>query len=182
MMSRVTSTHSHRAHLVVRPAPGAVLRAAVGAVEITAAASAAHWVAAGMLPSTAWIVASALPVFGIGVLLQRGRVSLPAAFAGAAAGQVFQHLALAEGMSADHLHQAGSGLPMVVAHAAGALATVLVWTLRRRAWDVLVRVGSLRIAAFGRLTRVSNAPITPTDAWLEWMAARRRGPPVGACA
>jgi hypothetical protein len=171
MMSRVTS-------IVVRPAAGAVARAALGTVEITAASCAAHWLAAGMLPSVTWVLASALPIFGIGVLLQRGRMSLPMALTGAAAGQVFLHLALAEGMSADHMHPSGTIWPMVAAHAAGALATVVLWSMRRRAWDVLVRVNQLRVPAMRRAAHRSINSVVMVDAWLEWMASRRRGPPV----
>ena len=100
MMSRVTS-------IVVRPAAGAVSRAAVSTLEITSASVAAHGIAGGLLPSATWVLASALPIFGVGVLLQHGRVSLTSALAGAAAGQVFLHLALAAGTSADHMHLLG---------------------------------------------------------------------------
>jgi hypothetical protein len=178
MMSRVTS-------IVVRPAAGAVSRAVVSTVEITAASVAAHWIAGGMLPSAMWVLASALPIFGVGVLLQRGRVSLTSALAGAAAGQVFLHLALVAGTSTDHM-QAGASAPsmslsMVVAHAVGALATILVWSVRRGVWDVLVRVSRVRILAVRRLVRLSMVGDATADAWLQWMASRRRGPPVWVC-
>jgi hypothetical protein len=181
-MSRVTS-------IVVRPTPGAVSRAAVGAVEITAASVAAHWIAGGVLPSANWVLASALPIFGVGVLLQRGRVSLRSALAGAAAAQVFLHLALVAGTSADHVHASGSAASMgpsmssvmVVAHAVGALATILVWSVRRGLWDVLVRVSRVRIMAVRRLARRSMAGDATVDAWLQWMASRRRGPPGRVC-
>lgn len=183
MMSSVTS-------IVVRPAAGALARAAVSTVEITAVSVTAHWIAGGMLPSASWVLASALPIFVVGVLLQRGRVALSSALAGAAAGQVFLHLALVAGTSADHLHTGGSAfsmapsgtLPMVVAHAVGALATVFVWSVRRAVWDVLVRVGRVRILTVRRLVRRSMAGTATTDAWLQWMASRRRGPPGWVCA
>ena len=178
MMSRVTS-------IVVRPAAGALSRAAVSTGEITAASVAAHWIAGGLLPSASWVLASALPIFGLGVLLQRGRVSLTSALAGAAAGQVFLHLALVAGTSADHMHAGGSApsgvLPMVAAHAVGALATILAWSVRRAVWDVLVRVSQARILAVRRLVRRSTADTATADAWLQWMAARRRGPPGWVC-
>jgi hypothetical protein len=157
----------------------------VSTVEITAASVAAHWIAGGMLPSAMWVLASALPIFGVGVLLQRGRVSLTSALAGAAAGQVFLHLALVAGTSTDHM-QAGASAPsmslsMVVAHAVGALATILVWSVRRGVWDVLVRVSRVRILAVRRLVRLSMVGDATADAWLQWMASRRRGPPVWVC-
>lgn len=149
----------------------------MGAVEITSASCAAHWLASGMLPSATWIVASALPVFGIGVLVLRGRVSLPAAFLAAAAGQGFMHLALAQGTHADHMHMGDSVWPMVIAHGVGAVATVLVWSLRRRIWDVLVRVGRIRVLSLRRPTFALVARVDRVDAWLLWLGFRRRGPP-----
>jgi hypothetical protein len=178
MMSRVTS-------IVVRPAAGAVSRAAVSTLEITSASVAAHGIAGGLLPSATWVLASALPIFGVGVLLQHGRVSLTSALAGAAAGQVFLHLALAAGTSADHMQAGGSAasmsLSMVAAHAVGAVATIVVWSVRRGVWDVLVRVSRVRILAVRRIVRHSTAGDATADAWLEWMASRRRGPPGWVC-
>jgi len=175
MMSIVTS-------IVVRPASGAMARAALCAVEITAAACAAHWLAGGMLPAASWVLASAVPVFGVGVLLQRGQVSLPWALAGAATGQVFLHLALVAGTPADHMHAGGSTMwPMVVAHVVGALTTILIWSVRRRAWDVLVGASRARIPVLRRLVRLTMAGPAIAAGWLQWMASRRRGPPGWVC-
>jgi hypothetical protein len=183
-MSRVIS-------VLVRPAPGAVARAAIGTVEITGASCAAHWLAGGMLPSVAWVVASAVPIFGIGILLNRGRLSLPAALVAAAGGQVLMHLMLADG-TASHLHGGGSmspsmassmgtsaTLPMVAAHAVGALLTVALWSVRRRVWDVLVGVSRVRLVTFRRLAPWSTSSVGRLDAHLEWIALRLRGPPWG---
>jgi hypothetical protein len=135
-----------------------------------------------MLPSASWILASALPIFGVGVLLQRGRVSVPWALASAAAGQVFLHLALVAGTSTDHMHAGGSaGWPMLAAHVVGAMVTTVLWSVRRRAWEVLVRAGRVRIPVLFQLARLSTAGSATVDTWLKWMASRRRGPPVGVC-
>jgi len=183
MMSSVTS-------IVVRPAPGAMVRAAAGTVEITTAAASAHWIAGGMMPSIGWLLASALPILGVGVLLQRGRLSLPMALVWAAVGQVFLHVALVAGTPADHLHAVGSAppmvmqpttLPMLVAHAVGALATVVVWWVRRRLWDVIVRVGSVRTWVLHAPARSLIDGGAAADEWLVWMASRRRGPPCWVC-
>lgn len=174
-MSRVTS-------IQLRPSPGAVARAATSAVEITAASCTAHWIAGGMLPSFSWALAGALPLFGFGVLLHRGRLSLPAACVAAAAGQAFLHVVLAQGSPAGHLHAGGSppsmALPMLTAHVAGAFATVLVWSLRRRAWDVLVQVGQVRLFVLRRPATVLITRADAIDALVLWVGARRRGPPL----
>lgn len=177
-MSRVTS-------IVVRPAPGTMVRAAAGTVEITVASASAHWIAGGMMPSIGWLLASALPIFGVGVLLQRGRVTLPCALAWAAAGQGFLHVALVAGTPGDHLHAGGSApsmmVPMLVAHAVGALATVLVWSVRRRLWDVIVRVSKVRTQVLRAPAQSSIDNCAATNEWLVWMALRRRGPPGWVC-
>jgi len=149
----------------------------MGAVEITAVSCAAHWAASGSLPPAGWVLASVLPLFGIGVFLHRGRLTLSTAFVAAAAGQVFMHLALAQGTPTDHMRAAGSDWPMVIAHAVGAIATVLLWSLRRHAWDVLVRVVSIRLMALRRSAYALVVRADASDAWLRWMGSRRRGPP-----
>jgi hypothetical protein len=111
------------------------------------------------------------------VLLHRGRLALPSALAGAAAGQAFLHLALAQGAATDHMGMTGSVWPMVIAHAVGALATVVLWSLRRQAWDVLVRVGHVRPPVRGRSIAAPTFHDERVDTLLRWRSGLRRGPP-----
>jgi hypothetical protein len=163
--------------VAVRPARGATVRAAASAAEITAASCFAHWCAGGTLPSAPWIVGSAVMLFALGVGLQRGNVTFVWALLGASAGQVLMHLSLQSATSAGHVHD-GSAWPMVLAHVAGAVATVVVWTVRRRAWDVLVRVRQVRPFVRGALGAPSGAAagLSGIESWIAW---RHRGPPVG---
>lgn len=167
---------AHVNAVVVRPAHGAASRAAASAAEITAASCFAHWCAGGTVPSTAWIVGYGGVLFALGLSLQRGNVTFGWAFLGASAGQLFMHLCL-QGATSSHAHDGGAW-PMVIAHVAGAVATVAVWTIRRRAWDVLVRVGQVRpfVLGNGRARSEAAAGLSGIESWIAW---RHRGPPVG---
>jgi len=170
MMTRVNP-------VFVRPAPGAAGRAAASAAEITAVACLAHWCAGGALPSVPWIAGCAALLFALGLGVQRGNVSFGWAFLGASAGQLVIHLCLQSATSASHGHD-GASWPMVVAHVAGAVAIVVVWTIRRRIWDVLVRVGQTRPFVLGAVRARSERPagLSGIESWIAW---RHRGPPVG---
>src|SRR5687768_10796483 len=113
--------------VVVRPARGATVRAAASAAEITAASCFAHWCAGGALPSVPWIAGCVILLFALGLSLQRGYVTLGWAFLGASSGQLVMHLCLQS--AATHGHD-GAAWPMIAAHLAGAVATVLVWMIR----------------------------------------------------
>lgn len=163
--------------VLVRPARGATVRAAASAAEIAMASCLAHWCAGGTVPSAAWIVGYAVVLFALGLGLQRGNVSLGWAVVGASAGQFFMHLCLQSATSASHGHE-GAAWPMVVAHVAGAIATVVVWTMRRRAWDILVRVRQVRWLVLGTVGAPAEAAggLSGIESWIAW---RHRGPPVG---
>jgi hypothetical protein len=163
--------------VVVRPASGAAVRAAVSAAEITAVACLAHWCAGGALPSVPWIAGCAILLFVLGLGVQRGNVTFRWAFLGASAGQLVMHLCLQSATSVSHSHD-GAVWPMVVAHVAGAVATVVVWTIRRRVWDVLLRVGRARPFVLAAVRGHSDRPagISGIESWIAW---RHRGPPVG---
>lgn len=170
MMTRVNP-------VLVRPAPGAAARAVASAGEITAVACLAHWCAGGALPSVPWIAGCAMLLFALGLGLQRGHVTLGWAFLGASAGQLVMHLGLQSAMSATHGHD-GAAWPMVVAHVAGAVATVAVWTIRRRVWEVLVRVRRVRPVVLG-VVRNPSVTVPGLSGIENWIAWRHRGPPVG---
>ena len=170
MMTRVNP-------VLVRPARGATARAAASAAEITSASCFAHWCAGGALPSLPWVAGCAALLFAVGLGFQRGIVTFRWAFLGASAGQLLMHLCLQSTTQAAHVHD-GASWPMVVAHVAGAVATVVVWTIRRRIWDVLVRVESSRPFVFGTVRALSERPagLCGIEGWIGW---RHRGPPVG---
>ena len=163
--------------VVLRPARGSTVRAATSAAEITAASCFAHWCAGGTLPSAPWVVGYAAILMALGMGLHRGTVTPAWAFVGASAGQLFVHLCLQTAAPAGHTHDGGAW-PMVVAHVAGAVATVVIWSIRRRAWDVLVRVR--RVCTL--VLRAVSAPVEPAGGVSgidRWIAARHRAPPVG---
>jgi hypothetical protein len=168
MMARVNP-------VLLRPAPGAVGRSAVSAGEITTAACVAHWCAGGALPSIPWIAGCVALMFALGLGVQRGAVRLRSAVLGAGAGQVVLHLCLQSGTA--HGHD-GLAWPMLVAHVVGAIATVLVWTLRQSAWDALLRLWRVR-PLIVRAVRTQRRPVVGRSGVQVWIAVRHRGPPVG---
>ena len=90
------------------------------------------------------------------------------------------HDASALGQDGEAQHASGMW-PMVVAHVVGALTTILIWSVRRRAWDVLVGASRARIPVLRRLVRLTMAGPAIAAGWLQWMASRRRGPPGWVC-
>ncbi len=167
----------------VLPRRGVTLRAAVSTLEIMTVLVAAHTWAGGEVPSTGWVAMAAALVFGAGLLVLRGRAPLWAIVPALTVTQFLLHCWMvvlapappgAHAMHASHLQLTWQ---MVLAHAVGAVATAMVWELRRRAVEVvltwaeagLVPVPTLRRTGFRR------APLLPLRRPL--VVVPLRGPP-----
>jgi hypothetical protein len=144
----------------VLPRRGVSFRAALATLEIMTVLVAAHTWAGGQLPSVTWMALAGGLVFAAGTVVLRGRVPIWAMVPALAVTHLLLHCWMVVLAPASHggAHSHGPHLDltwqMVLAHVVGALATALVWELRRRAVDVvltwaetgLVPVPSLRAA------------------------------------
>ncbi len=169
----------------VVPRGGTVLRAVLATVEIMLGTVAAHTWAGGALPSAAWVaVVSALVLVG-SLLVGRGRVPAPVVVAVLAGLQLLLHCWLVALTPAAH-HMAGTENPatleltgpMLLAHAAAAVLTAVVWRVRRRAVDVLLAWSDTTVVVTPRLRSLAATPSTaaPVVRGLVGVAPRR-GPP-----
>lgn len=168
-----------------RPAPHAVPRSVLAAVEIMSAATVAHGWAGGALPSTAWLLGVSVLVFGASLLVIRGRAPLRWMVPGLTAAQLLLHCLLEALAPVDHVHGHVAGATplgltwqMLAAHAASAAVTALVWRLRRRLVEAVLRQPSEPVPvsvwrseprSLGGLWAVTGR------AWL--VCVPRRGPP-----
>lgn len=112
-----------------------------------AAVTGAHVWAGGELPALPWLVAMSGLVYLSGALLMRGSFSLLPAALGVGAAQFGLHHLLTA-MSPDTGHAHGTMLgemsgQMLFAHAVGAVATWLIWALRRRSLDAILHWAQL---------------------------------------
>jgi hypothetical protein len=122
-----------------RPAPAATARSLLATSEIMAGVTLAHTWAGGMLPSVPWLLGVAALVLAATVVLTRQRASLLWMVLGLGVAQALLHgfltlmapTAVAHGDMANGPHLDLSWR-MVVAHAASAVITGVVWRTRRR--------------------------------------------------
>ena len=170
--------------LQVLPGRGVTLRAALATLEIMTVLVAAHTWAGGELPATGWMLVAAGLVFAAGTVVLRGRVPLWAMVPALAVAQLLLHcwmVVLAPASPGADAHGPHLELTwqMVLAHVVGALATALVWELRRRAVEVVLNwteVGLVPVPTLRR-TVARRAPMLPLRRPL--VVVPLRGPPVG---
>jgi hypothetical protein len=172
---------------------GVAARAALASAEVTTTLVVAHTAAGGMLPPAAWVGATALAVFGAGLLVLRGSVRPLVALPALVAAQLGLHLwfvALTPEAHPGHAHMAAGaapgldlGWPMLAAHLAGAAVTALAWHVRARAVHAVLALAAAVPVA------VTPGPRRPTSTRTVRPAARRplalaprRGPPVALAA
>ncbi|TQL67892.1 hypothetical protein FB381_1780 [Nocardioides albertanoniae] len=162
---------------VVRPTRGSVWLALLAAIEITTGSSLAHLAGGGQLPDALWLVATGFAVFSVGVVvLQRRLGVIPGALLAGAAQLAMHESFEAYAAPAAHGHAGGSGSPMLVAHAAAAVLTVVVWLLHRRAWRVVAQRFSLPRPVIAARALPHAQPVVPRTALWTYVAAGR-GPP-----
>lgn len=187
-MNRTHPAPGSGARVLVQAPGGIRLRAALSSVEIMVAVTAAHVWAGGELPALPWLLATAGLVYATGCALLRGRFALLPAAVGVGVAQFGLHHLLTA-MSPDAAHAHGSMLgsmsgQMMLAHALGALATLVVWALRRRAFDALVLWVELLTSPLPTASR----PVPTTGRRVPPIALRalrclpRRGPPLSLLA
>ncbi len=169
----------------VVPRRGVTLRAALATLEIMTVLVVAHTWAGGQLPTIGWLTATAALVFAASSVALRGRVPLWATVPALTVGQLLLHgwlVALTPAVADAHLHGHGAHLeltwPMLLAHVVGALATALVWELRRRAVDVVLSWAEAGVVPLPvlRQTLSRTAPLLPMPRPL--VVVPVRGPPV----
>ena len=172
----------------VLPRRGVTLRAALATLEIMTVLVAAHTWAGGELPTAGWMAATGGPgLRGRARVALRGRVPLWALVPALTLTQLLLHswlAVLAPAPHSGHVHGAYLELTwqMVLAHVVGALATALVWELRRRAVEVVLTwaaAGLLPVPAL-RHTVAHVAPVLPLRRPL--VVVPLRGPPVALLA
>ena len=164
---------------VVRPTRGSVWLALLAAIEITTGSSLAHLAGGGELPDALWLVATGFAAFGAGVVVLQRRVGIVLGAVLAGAAQLGMHEAFeAYAAPTAHMHDSGSGdTSMLIAHAAAAVLTVVVWLLHRRAWQVITRaLETPRTPIALRVLPLTQAIVLRNHLWT--YVAAGRGPPV----
>lgn len=171
----------------VLPRQGVALGAALSTLEVMTVLVAAHTWAGGELPGLGWMAATVVLVFAAGAVVLRRRLPLRAAVPTLVVAQLLLHcwmVTLAPGQGAAHAHGTHLELTwqMVLAHAAGGVATALVWELHRRAVEVVLSwtEGALLPAPALAPTVARQAPLLPLRRPL--VVVPLRGPPVGPLA
>lgn len=169
----------------VLPRRGVTLRAALSTIEIMTLVVAAHTWAGGQLPAASWLVVSAVLVFAAGGVVLRRRVPLWAMVPALVAAQLLLHCwmsVLTPGSGHHHGTHFELSWQMVTAHAAGGIVTALVWSLRRRAVEVLLSWSDVGIVPVPTLLRpmARYGPVLPMRRPL--VVVPLRGPPVGLTA
>lgn len=115
-------------------------------VESMVALVLAHLAAGGAVPDGWWLVAFGVPVYAASRLVLRRRASIRVILPALVAAQVLGHawlvaLTAAGGGHAGHVHEPGPVLglspAMLAGHLAAAAVTGVMWTLRRRAVDLV---------------------------------------------
>ncbi len=179
MMSSVT--------VEIRRARHAGWRALAATVLVMSGATAAHTWAGGHVPAWPGLLLLGAVVLGSSRLVLGGRLSRRLLLPGVVAAQACLHTTFVS--LSDHASHPAAGGPspwsgrMLLAHAAVAVLTLLVWRLCERAAVAVVRLLRLPTAyVVGRLGRpVATRPRLPAAAAAVLLAAPRRGPPVAPC-
>lgn len=134
--------------LTVRRTPRARVRvpATLGSLESVAALLLAHVAAGGEAPGPLWLAAFGVLVYAASGIVLRRRASIRVVLPVLLAVQVLGHawlVTLSPVSHAGHAHAAGGFLgltpAMLVAHGVAAVVTGVMWALRKRAVDVLLR-------------------------------------------
>ncbi len=170
----------------VPAAPRSVPRAALATCEIVTAATIAHSLAGGGMPSVPWLVGLICMVFGASLLVIRELIPLRWALPALVTAQFVLHLLLAAMATEAHEHGhatvavLGLSWHMLAAHVASGMTTGLVWHLRRRLLAAVI-LWPLRLEALP-LRRLVLRPLGQVwvpngHSWL--LAAPHRGPPAG---
>ena len=170
----------------IHAAPRSVPRAALATCEIVTAATIAHSLAGGGLPSVPWLVGLTCMVFGASLLVIRELTPLRWALPALVTAQFVLHHLLAAMATEAHEHGhatdaiLGLSWHMLAAHVASGMTTALVWHLRRRLLATVIHC-PLRLHAlpFWRLALrpLGRVWVPNGHTWL--LAAPRRGPPAG---
>jgi len=183
--------------LTVRVVPrrGSLLRAVLATLEIMTGTLLAHAWAGGALPSPAWIALMGVLVAGGTLLVHRGRVPLAVAVPTLAVVQLLLHCwlvalvptasmpgmsmsGMSHGAGGHGLGELGLSAPMLLAHLVSAALTALVWSVRRRAVEVLLtwaRAPRVPVPSFQPVVGL----LVPSYVVVEGLLciAPRRGPP-----
>lgn len=162
------------------------LPAALGSLESVAALALAHVAAGGEVPQPLWLAAFGALVYAASLPVLRRRAGVGHVLPALVLAQVLGHawlVALTPGSHAGHAHDGGMLLgltpTMLAAHAAAALVTGVMWAVRRRVVDVLVRwtePGVVLVPVVER-DRVLPRVVRPSNRHLVGTAPTR-GPPV----
>lgn len=133
--------------LTVRRSPRARVRvpATLGSLESVAALALAHVAAGGEVPAPLWLVAFGVLVYVASGIVLRRRAGISVVLPVLLAAQVLGHawlVTLDPATHAGHGHAGGGVLgltpAMLAAHGVAAVVTGVMWTLRKRAVDVLL--------------------------------------------
>lgn len=155
-----------------------------------AALALAHVAAGGEAPQPWWLAVFGALVYAAGLPVLRGRAGIARVLPALVVAQVLGHawlVALVPGSHAGHGHDAGMLLgltpTMLAAHGAAALVTGVMWAVRRRVVDVLIRwtdPGLVPVPVVAR-DRILPRVVRPAERHLVG-AAPTRGPPAGLLA
>ncbi|WP_408896293.1 hypothetical protein ACJ5H2_15400 [Nocardioides sp. R1-1] len=178
--------------LTARRAPRrrVAISAALGGAESVTALVLAHGAAGGEVPSAWWLAAFGLLVYAAGGLVLRHRASIRVVLPALLAAQVVGHgwlVALSPAGHPGHEHATSAFLGltpgMVAAHLAAAAVTGLMWGLRRRAVEVLLRWTDPGVVPLPGPRALRPSAPRPTRSGREHRAlAPTRGPPASALA
>lgn len=179
-------------------APYAAARTLLTTAEIVLGTTVAHTVAGGQLPSLLWLAGLTAVVYAVSWRLDTTKPAslggLIACASAVTAAQFGLHAALAGIAHPEHVHGAAHttagdlsalelsalelSAPMIAAHTASALLTLLVWRIRRRALQVVLDWNNIRAALPRTPGAASTDTIESTSSSRYWTTrAPRRGPP-----
>ncbi len=166
------------------------LSATLGGLESVTALVVAHLAAGGELPPPVWLAAFAAIVYAASSVVLRERAPIRIVLPGLLAAQVLGHawlVTLAPAQHSGHLHATDTLLgltpAMVGAHLLAAGVTGLMWVVRRRAVEVLVRWAEPGVVAQPASRRAATPSQRRGRTAREHRAlAPTRGPPARAVA
>ncbi|KRC46360.1 MULTISPECIES: hypothetical protein [unclassified Nocardioides] len=160
--------------------------AVLGSLESVAALVLAHVAAGGEVPQPLWLAAFGALVYAASGPVLRRRAGIRVVLPALVVVQVLGHawlVALSPATHAGHGHDGamllGLSPSMLAAHGVAAVVTGVMWSLRRRATEVLLgwaRTGVLPVPSAPRLPARTRL-VVPRSAWLV-AATPTRGPPV----
>lgn len=166
------------------------LPATLGSLESVAALALAHVAAGGEVPQPLWLAAFGALVYAAGLPVLRRRAGIALVLPALVVAQVVGHawlVALAPAGHAGHGHDGGMLLgltpAMLAAHGAAALVTGVMWAVRRRVVEVLVRWADPGLVPVPAAPRSPVLPVVvQASGRLLAGVAPTRGPPARALA